>query len=75
MQGKGKQTIRRSLAEQLSVTFDDSLADLASSMDEMAAAAGQPPAPTVEPLDGLLDDFERAIDSVLEAREKTLASR
>lgn len=76
MQGKAKPTIKRTLAEQLSATFDDSLAEIATAMDEMAAASESAvPPPPPRPLDFLLDDIERAIDGVLQERERTLASR
>ena len=75
MQPKGKSPIRRTLAEQLSASFDDALAEIALSMDEMAQADDAPAPASAEPLDFLLDDIERAIDSVLQEREKTLSQR
>ena len=67
--------VRRSLAEQLSAAFDDTLADVAESIAAMSAdpsAVERPDAPAQPPFDCLLDDFEKAIDSVLQARDRML---
>ncbi len=75
MRIKGKQSTRRTLAAQMSANFDDSLAEVAQSIDAMAAAVESPQNLPPQALDFLLDDIEHAIDSVLRERERTLSSR
>lgn len=70
-----RNTVRRTLAEQLSAAFDTTLADVAQSIDAMAAdprADREASAPAEPPFEFVLDDFERAIDSVLQARDRML---
>ncbi|MGE0314752.1 MAG: hypothetical protein AB7P21_24300 [Lautropia sp.] len=77
MRTKGKQGSRRSLAEQLSATFDDSLAQVAVAIDAIdadGADGADAPGVRAEALDFLLDDIDRAIDGVLRERERMLSS-
>ena len=78
MRARNKPVARLTLADQLSATLDDALADLASAMDEMDEANQREEAggsvPPVEPLEFMLDDIDRAIDAVLGERNATLSS-